>query len=180
LYARIVDFAVPDSAGTGETINASVKVRNEESLGAQVLLQVWDDVGDVIFHQEKWIYPYSEELFYVSFIMPDRDYTVEALTWFWTAPEWTFQDRVSTTIRLVERPYWLTLTADKTKGRVGDTFTFSGYLTQDGMPVADKTVHLYVDGTWAGSDLTDSSGGYEFKWTPLTPNMYKVHTEAIP
>jgi len=175
LYARIVDFAVPDSAGAGETINASVTVRNEEPLGSVVLLQVWDDVGDVIFSQEEWIDAYSERTFYPSFTMPDRDYTVEALTWYYTG-EWVFQDRTSRTIRLVERR--LTLTADKTKGRVGDVFTFSGYLTEDGMPVARKTVHLYTDDTWVGSELTDSSGYYEFKWTPLTPGTYKVHTEA--
>jgi len=103
VYARIEEFNVPEMASSGETVNASVKVGNEETLGSSVLCQIWDDEDQLLFSQEVWINGGATHVFETQFTMPNRDYTVRALTWYYTG-EWVFEDDEYRTIALV--PWW--------------------------------------------------------------------------
>jgi len=91
VYARIEEFNVPEMASQGETVDASVDVHNE------------DDEDQLLFSQEAWIGPDSTYVFEARFAMPNRDYTVRALTWYYTG-EWIFQDDEYRTIALA--PWW--------------------------------------------------------------------------
>jgi len=111
--------------------------------------------------EEYYALPSYENYFYMTVeASPDRCGTA----WF---------DDVTFTI-----PPTLTINVDKTEGRVGDTFTFSGYLTQNGEPITYTYVTLYIDGKAIGAAMTDENGRYEAPWIPTEPGTYKAHTEA--
>jgi len=76
--------------------------------------------------------------------------------------------------------YNLTLEVDKTKGYVGDTFTFYGTLTGNGTPVPEATVTLYKNGVSTGlSDTTDVNGNYSISWQSDEIGSFSFYTEAV-
>jgi len=98
LFARIIDFKAPESATPGTEFTVEVDVKNEELLGAQVLLQIWDEQENPVFHEERWIDAGATETFTATLTMPDRDYTLTAHTWY-LAERWIYQDSASRTIK---------------------------------------------------------------------------------
>jgi len=72
----------------------------------------------------------------------------------------------------------LTISVDKTEGRVGDTFTFTGNLSWDGEPIGFIPITLYVNGVAVGTGETDAYGNYRIAWTPTEAGTYTCYTEA--
>jgi len=104
VYTKITRFDTPEEA-VPDTISVSVSVHNEEPLGARVLLQIWDEAGEVVFHEDRWIDAGATETFTASLTMPDRDYTVTAHTWYWVGEaNWIHQDSLARTIRKAAAP----------------------------------------------------------------------------
>jgi hypothetical protein len=76
--------------------------------------------------------------------------------------------------------YTLTLNVDKTSGYVGDIFTFTGNLTQNGTAIAGATVTLYKDNVaLSPSTTTDQYGNYAFQWVADTPGNHSFYAEAV-
>jgi hypothetical protein len=76
-------------------------------------------------------------------------------------------------------PYTLTLNVDKSSGYIGEVFTFTGTLTQNGTPIAGATVTLYKDDVaMTPSTTTDTYGNYAFQWTADTPGNHSFYSEA--
>jgi hypothetical protein len=76
--------------------------------------------------------------------------------------------------------YTLTLNVDKTSGYVGDVFTFTGTLTQNGTPISGATVTLYKDDmALSPSTTTDANGNYAFQWVADTPGNHSFYAEAV-
>ena len=79
----------------------------------------------------------------------------------------------------VEPVQVLTLLVDKTTGYPGDTFTFSGVLTENGSPLAGELVTLYDQFGMVGTDVTDVNGEYIIEWTPWLIGSYSLYVEAL-
>jgi len=107
MYARITRFDAPEEAEPN-TVSVSVSVLNEEPQHVDVLLQIWDEAGKAVFHEERRVTSGSTETFTATLTMPDRDYTLRALTWYWPwwlpSPDWTYQDEASKTIKKAVAP----------------------------------------------------------------------------
>lgn len=75
--------------------------------------------------------------------------------------------------------YTLTLNVDKTRGYLGDVFTFTGTLTQNGTPVSGASVTLYKNDVALSLTTTDDNGNYAFKWTADTVGSHSFYTVAV-
>ena len=76
--------------------------------------------------------------------------------------------------------YTLSINVDKTRGYLGDTFTFYGTLTGDGTPVSGAKVTLYKEGVSTGlSDTTDADGNYSIPWQSDEIGSFEFYTEAV-
>jgi len=75
--------------------------------------------------------------------------------------------------------YELTLNVDKEIGYVGDSFIFSGMLTENYIPVEGATVTLYKDSISTGlTDITSSDGKYSIEWIANEAGKFVFFTEA--
>lgn len=71
----------------------------------------------------------------------------------------------------------LSISVSPTSGYVGDTFTFSGRLTRDGVGVAGRVVSLHgLPGISTGA--TDSGGNYSIPWVASEAGSFSVYAEA--
>ena len=74
----------------------------------------------------------------------------------------------------------LTIAVTPRSGYVGDTFHFLGtlYMTQGGGPISGKTVRLYKNGSFVGSDVTDSYGNWSIDWVADRAGTFTFYAEA--
>ncbi|MEM2386105.1 MAG: Ig-like domain-containing protein [Candidatus Bathyarchaeia archaeon] len=100
-----------------------------------------------------------------SFYVYKAGVAIGAMVTFWKEPAVT---------------YTLTLNVDKTSGYLGDVFTFTGTLTQNGTPVSGATVTLYKDDVaLSPPTVTDEYGNYSFQWTADTAGNHSFYTVAV-
>lgn len=104
MFGRIVSFEAPESATQDSEVTIRLTVRNEESARAYILTQVTDDTGEVVFHEEEYIDGGASKFYSFTVTMPDRDYSLDARTWYYSTEGWTFQDSKSVLIKLTTAP----------------------------------------------------------------------------
>lgn len=86
---------------------------------------------------------------------------------------------VSITVLSVPLTYKLTITANPTVGYVGDYFSFSGFLNQNGQPIPNISVRLWRNGTYTGAATrTSSDGSYVIRWRATVAGKFNFHAEA--
>lgn len=74
--------------------------------------------------------------------------------------------------------YELTIN-DPPDGTTLDTYTFTGILTLDGVPVQNELVTLHVNNVaTAFTDTTDVNGAYTIIWSTLVAGTYSFKTYA--
>lgn len=71
----------------------------------------------------------------------------------------------------------LTISADKTAIETGETVTFTGRLTVDGVGVS-RQISLYVNGTPVADTMADSAGYYSIGWSTPNVGSYSIHMEG--
>lgn len=72
----------------------------------------------------------------------------------------------------------LSIMVSPMSGYVGDTFTFSGHLTENGSPVAGVAVRLVKEGYGVvGSGVTGGDGRYSIGWTANAAGLFGFHME---
>lgn len=75
--------------------------------------------------------------------------------------------------------YVLGIGVDKDAAYMGETFTFSGGLLQDGIPVPGILVTLFKEGIEVGSATTDEEGTWVIPWVSNVSGTLSFHAEAL-
>lgn len=74
----------------------------------------------------------------------------------------------------------LTINVDRIAGYLGETFAFTGVLTEDGVPLAGVPVYLYRDTLQVGFSATLTDGSYSIPWVADVVGTHNFHSEATP
>lgn len=72
----------------------------------------------------------------------------------------------------------LSLQVDKTTGRPGDVFLFSGFFGVDSNILPGRTITLFMNGTSVGQAVTNDVGYYEIPWTANYVGTLTFHSEG--
>jgi len=102
-YTNIVGIDAPSSAVAGETVPVTIRIRNKYSASVHVsAIGVWDSEERFIDWLDYWIPAGATHSFSGSFIMPHRDVTIHAYSYYWTAEGWSFDDEEQRDVSLAE------------------------------------------------------------------------------
>ena len=98
-YAQIVEISAPSSALEGEPVSIAVQVRNLADYGFYVSI-----TGDIDSSQVTFTPDYAGVdagatcIFYGSFVMPGRNVTITATSWWWGSDNTWHQDEAKTKV----------------------------------------------------------------------------------
>ncbi|MBA7688995.1 hypothetical protein ES703_97487 [subsurface metagenome] len=103
-YTDIVDIVAPSSARAGESVPVTIKIKNTFTASVHVYaVGVWDSEERFIDWLDYWISPGSTHSFSGSFVMPDRDVTIHAYSYYEAADGYLyFDDEAETVVTLAE------------------------------------------------------------------------------
>lgn len=96
-YTDVVEIEAPSSAVAGETVDVTIRIRNKYSASVHVsAVGVWDSEERFIDWLDYWIPAGATHSFSGSFIMPDRDVTIHAYSYYQDAEGyWRFDDEAA-------------------------------------------------------------------------------------
>jgi hypothetical protein len=73
----------------------------------------------------------------------------------------------------------LSIAADKTKVKVGESIMVDGRLRIDTLPLCGQEVTIFQDKEKSATAITDENGNYSLKIVaPASPGTYEYHAEA--
>ena len=75
--------------------------------------------------------------------------------------------------------YSISISVDKTTVNVNEPIHVSGRFTEDGNPVADATVELYVNDAKVYETVTDELGNYIFELTFTKAGRYDIYVVGV-
>ncbi|MBA7659736.1 hypothetical protein ES703_67728 [subsurface metagenome] len=103
-YTDIVDIVAPSSARAGETVSVTIKIKNIWTASVHVYaVGVWDSEERFIDWLDYWIPAGSTHSFSGSFIMPARDVTIHAYSYYEAADGYLyFDDEAQASVTLAE------------------------------------------------------------------------------
>lgn len=105
IYTDITEIVAPSSAEAGERVSVTIKIRNKYSAVVHVsAIGVLDSVDRFIDWLDYWIPAGATHSFSGSFIMPSKDMTINAYSYYEVADGWYSDDAKSKDIRLAEVP----------------------------------------------------------------------------
>ncbi|MBA7666997.1 hypothetical protein ES703_75082 [subsurface metagenome] len=92
-YSDIVEIVAPSSARAGETVPVTIKIRNKYSASVHVAaIGIYDSEERFIDWPDYWIPAGETHPFSGSFIMPDRDVTIHAYSYYEDADGYWYPD----------------------------------------------------------------------------------------
>jgi hypothetical protein len=142
-----------------------------------ILVGTWitGQLGATKLNAATWTFYYTISSSYL-YSKTTGNYTITSYFYF----DGTDVSRIADFSWSVGPVYTLTLNVDKSSGYVGDAFTFTGTLTQNGTPIAGATVTLYKDNVaLSPSTTTDAYGNYAFQWTADTAGNHSFYAEGV-
>ena len=96
-YAQIVEINAPSNAVAGDSVSIAIQVRNLADYGFYVSITGDVDGSQVVFTPD---YAGADAgatcIFYGSFVMPGRNVTINATSWWWGSDDTWHQDDVKT------------------------------------------------------------------------------------
>lgn len=103
-YTDIVDIVAPSSAVAGETVPVTIKIRNKYSASVHVAaIGIYDTEERFIDWLDYWIPAGATHSFSGSFIMPDRDVTIHAYSYYKDVDGyWRYDDEAEKPVSLAE------------------------------------------------------------------------------
>ncbi|GAI04014.1 unnamed protein product, partial [marine sediment metagenome] len=103
-YTNIVDIVAPSSARAGETVSVTIRIKNIWTGYVHVAaIGLWDSEERFIDWLREWISAGDTYSFSGSFVMPDRDVTIHAYSYFEAADDyWYFDDEAEKAVSLAE------------------------------------------------------------------------------
>lgn len=103
-YTDIVAIEAPDSARVGESVPVTIKIKNTWTDYVHVAaIGIWDSEERFIDWLMEWIPAGVTHSFSGSFVMPDRDVTIHAYSYFQAADgNWLFDDEAEKAVSLAE------------------------------------------------------------------------------
>ena len=109
-YTEIVAIDAPSSAVAGSRVDVTIRIRNTWTDYVHVsAIGVWDSEERFIDWLDYWIPPGETHSFSGSFIMPDRDVTIHAYSYYEAEDGWYFDDEAARDVRLGEVVGWQVL-----------------------------------------------------------------------
>ncbi|GAI87717.1 unnamed protein product, partial [marine sediment metagenome] len=107
-YTEIVAIDAPSSAVEGSRVDVTIRIRNKYSASVHVsAIGVYDSEERFIDWLDYWISPGATHSFSGSFIMPSRDITIHAYSYFEAADGyWYFDDEAEKDVKLGEVVGW--------------------------------------------------------------------------
>lgn len=105
-YTEIVDIVAPSSAAAGSTVNVEVKIKNRYSASVHIYcVAVLDSATRFIDWQDAWVSPGITKSFYGSFVMPNKNVTINAYSYYEAVDGYLyFDDSKSKTVTLAALP----------------------------------------------------------------------------
>ena len=92
-YTEIVDIVAPSSAPAGARVDVTIRIKNTWSASVHIAaVGVWDSEERFIDWLDYWISPGSTHSFSGSFIMPARDVTIHAYSYYEAADGYLYFD----------------------------------------------------------------------------------------
>ena len=102
-YTQIVGIEAPSSAGAGETVPVTISIRNKYSASVHVAAVGVCNNERFISWEKYWISLGETHSFSGSFVMPDRDVTIHAYSYYEAGDGgWYFDDEAEMTVSLAE------------------------------------------------------------------------------
>ncbi|MBA7654706.1 hypothetical protein ES703_62589 [subsurface metagenome] len=103
-YTQIVDIVAPSSASAGETVECTIKIKNIWTGYVHVsAIGIYDSEERFIDWLDYWIPPGATYSFSGSFVMPDRDVTIHAYSYYEDIDgNWRFDDAAEKDVNLAE------------------------------------------------------------------------------
>lgn len=103
-YTDIIEIVAPSSATAGETVPVTINIRNKYSASLHVAaVGIYDTEQRFIDWLDYWIPAGATHSFSGSFIMPDRDVTIHAYSYYEDAEGyWRFDDEAAKDVSLAE------------------------------------------------------------------------------
>lgn len=103
-YTDVVGLEAPSSAVAGETVPVTIKIKNKYSASVHVsAIGIYDTEERFIDWLDYWIPPGATHSFSGSFVMPDRDVTIHAYSYYEDIDGyWRFDDEGAKDVSLAE------------------------------------------------------------------------------
>lgn len=92
-YTDIIEIVAPSKAVAGSTVSVEVKIKNIWSTGVHIYcIGVLDSEARFIDWLDAWVSPGATESYYGSFIMPSRNVTIHAYSYYEAADGFLYSD----------------------------------------------------------------------------------------
>lgn len=105
-YTEIVEIVAPSSARAGETVPVTIKIKNKWTASVHVAaIGTWDSEERFIDWLDYWIFAGETHSFSGSFVMPARDATIHAYSYYEGKDGgWYFDDEDEKDVSLTAPP----------------------------------------------------------------------------
>lgn len=105
-YTDVVEIVAPDSAAAGETVPVTIKIKNTYTASVHVsAIGVWDSEDLFIDWLDYWIPAGKTHSFFGSFVMPARDVTIHAYSYYEDLDGyWRYDDEDEKAVSLAAPP----------------------------------------------------------------------------
>ena len=146
-YTEITEIVAPSSAKAGDWVGVTIKVKNIWSADVGVWTTGIYDSEELFIDFEDWIPAGSTHEYMGAFIMPDRDVTIHAYTYFLAEDGYRYDDEAEKRVSLAAPPEVYAGTI------IGIELEHDGI--QEGLPVYDipqgQTARVHV---WGRNDMS--------------------------